>query len=149
MLMRRIGQGANLLGLYEDVDRLLDSEFGGRLRNTLKQIDSSAVAPMNVWEDDEQYFVEVEVPGLTMDNLEVTVVGDELTIKGERSIERGPNVIEHRSERIAGAFARSLRLPVAVASERVDASLKNGLLTITLPKADEVRPKRIEVKACE
>jgi HSP20 family protein len=105
-----------------------------------------AFPALNAWSDDEHLFVEAEVPGLGMKDLEVVVVGDELTISGERRDPPQENVAHHRRERGVGKFSRKVRLPFAVDAGAVQAQLQSGVLTVTLPKAPELRPRRIEVK---
>lgn len=101
---------------------------------------------MNVWEDERNLLVEAELPGLKLDDIEIMVQGDELTLKGERKTEDGDGVSFHRRERGCGAFQRILRLPTRVEVDKVHASLRDGILTITLPKAEDVLPRRITVK---
>lgn len=103
--------------------------------------------PVNVWEDAENVFAEAELPGLAMSDLEVLVVGNELTIKGRRGSQGEANVSYHRRERGTGEFARVLTLPTAVNQEEVVAALKDGVLTITLPKAEAAKPRKIQIKA--
>jgi HSP20 family protein len=81
-----------------------------------------------------------------MEELEVYVQGGELTIKGERKSAGSEGAVYHRQERGLGAFARVLRLPMEVKAEAVKAALKNGVLTITLPKAEAAKPRKIEVQ---
>jgi len=101
---------------------------------------------LNVWSDESNLFVEAEVPGLGLNDLDVAVVGDELTIGGERRQVPKEGVAHHRRERGIGKFSRSVRLPFAVDATAVRAQLQSGVLTVTLPKAPELRPRRIEVK---
>lgn len=104
--------------------------------------------PLNVWEDDNNLFVETELPGLELSELEIYVNGGkQLTIKGERHSPLVENGTWHRQERGFGKFARSIELPYNVQDEKVEASFKNGVLTIHLPKTEAVRPRKIEVKA--
>lgn len=103
--------------------------------------------PLNVWEDGGNVFVEAELPGFTMDRLEVTMVGSELTIAGERPESQLPeDAVYHRRERSAGRFTRTLTLPVPINTDAVTAEMTNGVLLVTLPKAEAVRPRKIEVK---
>lgn len=102
---------------------------------------------VNVMESAEGYSVEAELPGIQMENLEVVVKNNELLIRGERLPSREANVTYHRRERGLGKFERRVRLPVDVDSEQVSATLRDGVLVITLPKAAEARPKKITVKA--
>jgi len=102
--------------------------------------------PVNVWEDQEKLYVEAELPGLNQDNLEILVEGDQLTVRGERK----PATDEgrwHRQERAFGRFQRTLTLPVAVDADKVEARLEQGVLTLTLPKSEAAKPRKIAVKA--
>lgn len=103
--------------------------------------------PINIWEDGDTLHAEVEVPGLTMKDIEVSVVGAELTIRGERKPLSGEKLTYHRQERPFGAFARSLTLPYEINADAVEATLKDGVLTVRLPKAESARARRIAVKS--
>jgi len=102
---------------------------------------------INVWEDEHNLRVEAEVPGMKMEDLEVTVMGNELTIKGHRGNGTAKDVTYHRRERGVGAFSRTLRLLVDVDANKVAASLVDGVLTVTLPKAEAAKPRKIEVRS--
>lgn len=124
-------------------------EMGRLFGDMLTEADGRREQPfpaLNVWETEEQLFVEAEVPGLTMENLEVLVVNDELTIKGHRNLPAFENGTVHRQERGSGEFVRYLALPVAVNADAVEATLKDGVLSIRLPKAPEARLRKIQVK---
>lgn len=101
---------------------------------------------LNLWEDNDNLFAEAEVPGLTMNDIEVVVMGNELTLKGQRAESDGPQATFHRRERGTGAFQRIVRLPVEIDANGVEANLKNGVLTIKLPKSPAAKPRKIEVK---
>ena len=98
------------------------------------------------WEDAQTLTVEAEVPGLKLKDLELTVHADELVIRGERKNDHPEGATLLRHERGAGAFRRSVRLPYAVDVAKIEATLKEGVLTITLPKAAELKPRKIDVK---
>jgi HSP20 family protein len=103
---------------------------------------------VNVLEDTDNLFVTAELPGLAADQLDISVKGDTLTLKGAKvadQLEEGVNY--HRREREAGSFSRSIALPIKIKAEDVSAVFKNGVLTITLPKAAEARAHQITVKA--
>ena len=102
---------------------------------------------LNLWEDEQNIYVEAEVPGLTMQSVEVFVVGNELSIRGERREPEMENAAFHRRERGVGAFSRVIRLPSDIDSEKVQATLRDGVLTITLPKAEAAKPRKIEVRS--
>lgn len=101
---------------------------------------------INLREEAEKLYVEALLPGIDAKALEITVLGNTLTLAGERrnGIE---NVTWHRRERGMGRFLRTIDLPSEVDVEHVEAAYRDGVLTVTLPKAPSARPKRIEIKA--
>lgn len=100
------------------------------------------------FEDDGSSFIlRADVPGLTENDFQISLAGNTLTLKGERKVEAPEGYTVHRRERSAYRFARSLELPARVDGEKVTATLKNGVLTLTLPKAAEAQPRQIAVKA--
>ena len=102
--------------------------------------------PTNVWMDEHKIEFAFELPGMKAENLEVTAKHDTLTIKGKREEETVPDgAMFLRQERGAGYFSRSFALPFKVDSERVEARYMNGILKVTLPKATDVMPKKINV----
>ncbi len=103
---------------------------------------------LNVWEEGEEVWVEAELPGLNLKDLEIYVSGgNQLTVKGERKPNLPDNGVWHRQERAFGAFARTLSLPFPVDADKVDARLENGVLRIRLNKHESARPRKIAVKA--
>jgi len=130
--------------LRDEMDRLF-----GRWGTTGRLLFSpTAYPPMNVWEDDDRLYVEAELPGLELKDLEIYVnAGNQLTVKGNRQEPTFEKGAWHRRERGFGAFARTFELPSHVDAEKVEAEFKNGVLTVVLPKAPESRPRRIEVRA--
>ena len=129
--------------LRREMDRLLDSFMGGIGRGL--PFRTQGYPTLNMWENDECLCMEAEVPGLTMDEVEVQVIGSELTVKGRWPTPQSEGVTYHRQERQSGEFSRSLSLPQEVVSERVEAVLKNGLLTVTLPKSAVAKVRKITV----
>jgi HSP20 family protein len=93
------------------------------------------------------FVVRAELPGLSEKDLELTATATTLTLRGERKVEVPQGYSTHRSERTGYRFARTFELPSKVDSDRVEARLENGVLTVTLPKAPEAQPKQINVKA--
>ena len=133
--------GLNPLGLT--FGRLFDDVFarrgedGGRL----------LAPPTDVWEDEDSLFVSVELPGMKKDDIELSLHEGCLSISGERRTERRQEDAEvHRSERFVGRFQRTLSLPAPVAADKITAQYKDGVLTVTLPKTEEAKPKQIDVK---
>lgn len=103
---------------------------------------------LNIWEDDDQVFVEAELPGYQLNDLEIFVVGsDQLVLKGERKATDHPKAVCHRQERNFGTFNRSVSLPTAVDPDKVQARLENGVLKITLAKSPVAKPKKINISA--
>ena len=130
---------------WSDMARLQDDM--NRLYSRL-QPRNADFPPVNVWTGEESLVVTSELPGVELNNLEISVVGDTLTLRGERAGERlGEGDTYHRRERGYGRFTRTLQLPYRVEADEVSASLRNGVLNITLPRAYAERPRKIEVKA--
>jgi HSP20 family protein len=103
---------------------------------------------MNVWTDEDGAVVTAELPGVAPDDIDVSVVGDTVTLKGNRhpdELEEGDTY--HRRERRYGAFTRAFQLPFHVEPDQVDANFRDGVLQISLPRAEEDKPKKIAVKA--
>lgn len=124
----------------------LDEVFGSRLAPTAFQ--SRAFPPLNLWEDDDNLYVESELPGVELDELELFVNDDnQLTLQGDRKASSGNEGTRHREERRFGKFSRIIELPVMVNSEQAAAEMTDGVLRITLPKKEESKPRRIAVKA--
>jgi HSP20 family protein len=102
---------------------------------------------VNVWEDADQVFVEAELPGLKLEDLEISVTGgNQLTLKGERKSAGVDKGVWHRQERATGSFVRMLTLPFPVDAERVDARFENGVLRVQLAKHESAKARKITVK---
>lgn len=102
---------------------------------------------LNLWEDDHKVFVEAELPGVAAKDVEVKVHGNELHIFGKRETTTGEKRNFQRQERVYGEFSRMITLPTAVDAEKIEATLKEGVLTVTLPKAEIAKSRKIAVKA--
>jgi HSP20 family protein len=103
---------------------------------------------LNVREEGDEVFVEADLPGLDLKDLEIYVTGgNQLTIKGERKPYAAEKGVWHRQERAYGHFTRSLTLPFPVDADKVDARLENGVLLVRLAKHESARPRKIQVKA--
>ena len=128
--------------LQREMNRLF-----GRYANGNWAPSTGGFPPPNLWEDENNLYVEAELPGFNLDNLEMYVSeGNKLSIKGERKHPELENGTWHRQERGFGVFHRLMELPRPVDSDNVSAEFNNGVLTITLPKREEAKPRRIEVK---
>lgn len=129
--------------LQEEMDRL----FGRLGWNGPRRFAQLAYPALNMWEDDNNLYVEAELPGFELSDIEITVTGDnQLSLRGERKQPELENATWHRQERGYGSFSRVIELPQHVDADKVSAEFKHGVLTVTLPKREEVKPRRIEVK---
>lgn len=125
----------------------------GRLLNLNDELDRLFETPLQAWapaldvhEDKDKFTVNLELPGLKREDIEVHLEDGSLIISGERKSETVSEGTEvHRQERYYGKFSRALTLPTAVAADKVKAAYKDGILTVTLPKAEEAKPKQIDV----
>jgi HSP20 family protein len=128
--------------IFNDFDRLFDTT----LRTPAAVAHDWSIA-LDVTENEDAYVVKAIVPGINPDDLDVTLENNVLTLKGEvKSDETVEGEQVHIRERRYGSFSRSIRFPVDVNGESVSASYEHGILTLEVPKAEEVKPKRIEVK---
>ena len=102
---------------------------------------------LNLKQIENSYVITAEIPGMKTDDLEIKIEGDTLTLKGERKpLELDEGASYHRRERATGSFHRSLTLPTKIDPENVNATYKDGVLTVTLEKEKETLPKQIPVK---
>jgi HSP20 family protein len=121
-----------LTGVFRPTDGFLPSMFRGQ-------------PAINVWEQNDALKVEMELPGVKSDQLDISVAGGELSVKVAAAETPQDSVTYHRRERPVGAFSRIVRLPVEVDADRVEADLRDGVLTITLPKAENAKPRKINI----
>jgi len=139
--MRYYNPLRELDALRREVDRIF-SDYG---RGGSPARGTHGTAQINVFENTEDLEVEIRVPGLDPKDLDISVVRDELTVSGERDVTDVNPGAWHRQERPAGKFARKLVLPAEVEADKAKTSYKDGIVTLTLPKAESARPRRIEV----
>lgn len=144
MLARMLNAYSPLANWHSEMNRLMEHFF-----EDLPQARpfGAAYPPMNVWEDGDAAYIECELPGLTMDDIEVFVAGNDLTVKGARKIEQPKGAAWYRRERSTGEFTRSLTLPWEISADRVKATFRDGVLTIELPKAESAKPKKVKILA--
>src|SRR3954469_25800524 len=104
--------------------------------------------PLNVWQDADNLYAEAELPGVELGDLEIYVTGgDQLSVKGEPKPVEAQDGVWLRRERAFGKISRLVTLPIEVDANQVQARLSNGVLTLTLPKSEAAKPKKIAVKA--
>lgn len=135
--------------LWSEMNRLQDemNRVFGRRGNGYG-VRAAGFPALDLWQDGENLYVEAELPGMDLNDLEIYVTGgNQLTIKGERKAPTVEGGTWHRQERGYGSFSRLLELPQDVDEENVEAELRNGVLTITLPKREEAKPRKIAVKS--
>ena len=126
----------------------------GRLSDLEDELDRLFESPLTGWapaldvhEDKDNFTIRVELPGLNREDIAVSLQDDALVISGERKEEKVTESTEvHRRERFYGKFQRVLTLPAPVAADKVKAAYKDGVLTVTLPKASDTLPRQIPVK---
>lgn len=131
--------------MRNEIDRLFEDAFnapvGNWERNTVWGF------PLDVTENEAAFMVKAAVPGMNPDDLDITISDNVLTIKGETHFEETKEDEKvHLQERRFGSFMRSITLPTPVESDAVEATYENGVLTLSIPKAEAVKPKRIAVK---
>jgi len=100
---------------------------------------------VNVWSNQEDVVVTAEIPGLESKDINLKVVNNHLTIEAERKADEVTEALYHRKERGYGEFSRIIELPFTVEEDKVNAQYKNGVLTVTLPRKEETKPKKIEI----
>lgn len=144
--MGMLAPWTGLTSFRKEMDRLFD-RFFEPLGDELPALGQWAPR-LDVSESKDAVVVKAEVPGLEPKDIEISLQGDLLTIKGEKKQEKEEKGERyHRVERSWGAFARAIRLPVPVDTEKVDAKFKNGLLTVTLAKVPGAKGTTIPIKA--
>ncbi len=136
---------SDLFGIQREINKMFDGVFRGTGDEDYSF--SSWTPAVDIAEHDDEYLVKVELPGVNKDEVKLTLENNILTIRGEKKQEKETKKENyHRVERSYGSFQRSFTLPAAVKSDKIDASYKDGILTVSLPKAEEAKPKQIEVK---
>ena len=132
---------------FNTFDRMLDNFFRGGIQDDGSLAVSYWTPAVDIAELDNQFVVKVELPGINKDDVKITLESNILTIRGEKKEETDVKEENyHRVERTYGSFQRSFKLPTTVKGDNIDATYKDGILTVTLPKAEEAKPKQIEVR---
>jgi HSP20 family protein len=130
--------------LRNDLDTLLELPFwAGSSRQS--QLFSGWTPALDLYQNNDNIVAVVELPGMRKEDIEISLQDGTLTISGERKEETGPENGATRTERFTGKFRRSVTLPTRVDASKVSASYKDGVLTVTLSKAEEAKPKQIQI----
>lgn len=128
--------------MRREMDQFLGALYGSEGRPA-----AGVFPPLNVTQDADNFHVRAELPGIDLASLNISALRNKLTVNGERKLEEEKGTVSyHRREREGGQFSRSLTLPNDIDPEKVSARYLNGVLSITLPKAEEAKPKRIAIK---
>ena len=152
MAIVRWGKGSDVMARIKEMQREMDSLLSGGGAGHRGGRESysrpSVYPPMNVYNDGETFIVRAEVPGIVPDSLDLEVVGDTLTVRGERQAPELPEgAAYHRRERDFGSFRRSLTLPEKVDNQKVAATCRDGILEIRLPHAEEGKARKVTISA--
>ena len=132
------------LNPFYDFERDMDTLFRSALSNPRFTNRHTSYPLINISEDGANIYVRCELPGVELADLEITLLDTSLSIKGERKTRVGKY---YRQERASGVFQRVISLNSPVERDSIEAKLKNGLLEVVLPKAEEVRPRKIAIQA--
>jgi HSP20 family protein len=128
--------------LQREMNRLFDATSKGRVFN------SPTYPAINIWTSGDGQMISAEMPGIRPEDISIDVTGDALSISGERKPdELVKEARYHRRERAYGSFSRTIQLPFMVDTNKVEASFKNGVLLIFLPRAEADKPKKIAIKS--
>jgi HSP20 family protein len=143
MLPRWTGFGG-LTDLRDEIDRLFEAPLAELARGS--QLLSGWTPALDLYEDKDGFTLKAELPGMRKEDIELSLHDGSLSISGERKHEEKHSDAEvYRAERFYGRFQRTVTLPTPVAADKVKAQYKDGILTVTLPKTEEAKPKHIEV----
>jgi len=134
-----------LSSLRDEIDRLFEAPLSC-LTELSQPFSGGWVPALDLYEDKDNYVVKMELPGMNKEGIDISLHDGVLSVSGERKDEQKHEDAEtYRSERFFGRFQRSITLPASVDGSKVNASYQEGILTITLPKAEEAKPKQITI----
>ena len=131
--------------LRSEMDRLLNGFLGNASNGSSHPVAGSGQPAVNLWDKNDALMLEMEIPGVKSEQIDISVAGLDLTVKVQRPDVAEEGVTYHRRERPVGDFTRVLRLPCEVNPDKVAAELHNGVLTLTLTKAEAAKPRKISV----
>lgn len=138
---------SDYFGIQREINKVFDNFLHGGSQADETFQGSYWTPAVDIAEHDNEYIVKMELAGVTKDDVKISLESNILTIKGEKKQEKEEKSKNfHRVERSYGSFQRSFTLPTTVKSDKIDAVFKDGVLTVTLPKLEDSKPKQIEVK---
>jgi len=127
--------------LQREMNHLFDATSRGRM------VTAPSYPAINIWTNEDGQFISAEIAGVHPDDIDIDVTGDALSISGERKPDEvAKDAHYHRHERSYGSFSRTIQLPFMVDTNKVEANLQNGILMISLPRAEADKPKKITIK---
>jgi HSP20 family protein len=144
-----------MIGYFTDLDRNVElmNQLRRRLDRAFEEVDgergwttTDQFPRTNIYDTGKSFVLKAEVPGLTEKDVNLTLTQDVLTLSGERKVETPEGYSVHRRERSPMRFSRSFALPAKVDPEKVSATIKDGILAVTVEKAAEVQPKQISIR---
>ena len=149
MKIVKIKNNNSNLAPYSPMRSMLDDFFStaSLMDGVLNQTFTSKNLFVDVWEEDDNFFVKMAMPGVDKDSIEISTTADTVTIKGRTKEDKKEEVDKRRYyyRTMEGVFEQTFNLPTRVDSDNAQASYEDGVLTLTLPKSDEVKPRKIEI----
>ena len=151
MLVRRVWPSRptfdSPFGDFDQLRREMLRLFETMGRDTSGDVGAGVFPPMNITQDDDNFYVRAEIPGIKPHELSISALRNRISLSGKREIPREhERVSYHRKERAEGSFSRTVTLPTEIAADRIDARYADGVVTLTLPKAEEAKPRQITVR---
>ena len=135
---------SHLSSLRSAVDQMFGDYMG---RPGVERSYGGVFPPLNITDSEKNLYVRAELPGVDTKEIDISATADSITLRGERNVPQVSEEISyHQREREFGTFKRIINLPTKINTDKINASYKNGILTVVLPKAEEVQPKQIKIK---
>ncbi len=146
MSMQRWEPAREMMSLRNAMDRLFEESY---VRPSSWWLEEGEEAPaLDMYQTENEVIIKASLPGFKPDEVDISVSGDTLTIKGEHKEEKETKEKDYFYQELSyGSFSRSVTIPMDVKSDKAEANFENGILTLTLPKAVETKPKQIKIKA--
>lgn len=133
---------------FDQLRRQMMRLFDAVDTDTFGDLGATVFPPVNISQDNDNFYVRAEVPGINPKDLQISALGRRLTLSGRRELPKeSEETSYHRKERAEGEFNRTVTLPAEFNTDRVDAQYQAGILTCTLPKSDTARPRQIIVRS--
>jgi HSP20 family protein len=130
--------------LRDELDSLFELPFWSNFQRQAQLLSGWSPA-LDIYQNNDNLVARIELPGMSKEDIEISLQDGMLTVSGERKSEAGEGDKAERTERCVGKFRRSVSLPTMVDANKVTANYRDGILTVTLPKAEEAKPKQIQV----